>query len=237
MDVRAVDFAPEQMEMTVEHDAPDFVKDGGACRRRERRHDRCAERTDDAGKRQVRRTERRSPLKDAVRLVDGNVRNGVRGNARDEPLVLEDFRVCEDDFCAMRHTRKDALPLFGCLPAVQDSALDSRLLHAPPLVFHERTERIQDERRPVKKQRGNKKTQRLSASCGEDDNLPSPAVRLVVASFRKSGPRRREPRGVENVRNHEPLPRGQELNAERLPGDCGRLVNVKADVVVRRKNS
>ena len=74
---------------------------------------------------------------------------------------------------------------------------------------------------------GNEKAHRFSGSSRKEDDLPSAAEFIVVEIVSERRVRLNIFCGIENVRNHNTLPRKEKTDSERIPRSPHRLVLVR----------
>ena len=180
-DIRTIAFRSHDARASVEKHFRYAGKHLGRSRRGKSGDEGRAEFFDDVSERQIRRAETVAPFGNAVRFVDGDVRDCAFGKAGDQCFVLQHFGICQNDLRTRFYFIEIFRPLFGALAAPKRNIADISFFHTPPLIGHEREEGIDDERRPVQKQGGNEKAQGFSGSRRKEDYLPAVFGRVFAA--------------------------------------------------------
>ena len=171
----------------------DVADHRGRRRRGQREHARDAELLRGVGELEVVGAEVVSPLRDAVRLVDGEERNLRAPQRVEEALVVEALgRDVEQRERALGHRVRERARLVGRERRVEPRGLDPAAAEEIDLVLHQRDERRDDEREPVEHQRGELVADRLSAAGGEHgERATAPGERvdhLVLAGTKRAEP-------------------------------------------------
>ena len=148
--------------------------------RRQRDADRVWKRTPNRPKLAVFRAEVMPPLRNAVRLIDGDTGDVRFFQQRQDTVLDESFRrdVKQLDLpCA--DASNDVHPFSSAEGAVVKGGGDFALLQRPRLVLHERDERRHNDRQSVKHKRGELVAERFAAAGGENNERASPGENMV----------------------------------------------------------
>jgi hypothetical protein len=142
LNVLPVGITANQMRRSVKKDLRYPRKNirGGCCGKS--CHGGRIDTTDDVSEFQIRRPEGIPPLGDAMRLVDGNMRNLAGGNPVQKSACRQNFRVSDDQpgrFCSVTPLKFPELviALFRALCAAENDRVKPAFLQSPQLVSHE----------------------------------------------------------------------------------------------------
>ena len=202
--VRAVEAGHDRVALLDAEAGTDVGDDRGRGRRGQREHAFGAELARPRGELQVVGAEVVAPLRDAVRLVDGEQRDLRLAELGEEALVVEALgRDVEELQAAVSQPLRDGANV-GCVEArVEPRGVDALQREQVDLVLHQRDQRGDDDGDAVEEQRGQLVAEALPRA-GREDRERGASCEERVDHVLLAGPERREaePLGEHFVRGH-----------------------------------
>ena len=155
---------------------PDVRDDGRGRGRGQRQHALGAELAGALGELQVVGPEVVAPLRDAVRLVDGEQRDPRTRELGEEALVVEALRCDVEKLQRAGAEPVEDLALLGGVEArVEPRRVDPASLQEVDLILHQRDQRRHHDRHPLQQQRRQLVAEALARAGREDGERRSPA--------------------------------------------------------------
>ena len=230
--VRAIERAHENPWGTDEQLFRDFRSRRGVRGRGHRDHLDAAERFGDLAQAQIFRAEVVAPLRDAMRLVDGEKIDPGLPQGGDRVVAQEPLgRDIEKPQRTLLEAARDPAAFVGIGRGIEARRLNSGLAQLGDLVAHQRDQRRDHQSEPAADDGGELEEKRLAAAGrhdrehvlageggGEDILLSGTKIR-EAEDGRQRGPRLRHERGI---RRHQPaLPTGGLPGAAPAPSGIG----------------